>query len=68
MRAYANLHGFETVFDDDPYVEVGGGDGNESSAKRGKVTVGRVERRMEKAREATATPVQTVEPGKRRFR
>ena len=23
MRLYAKLHGFETVFDSDPYVEVG---------------------------------------------
>ena len=36
--------------------------------KGGSSYVGRVERRMEKAREATATPVQTVEPGKRRVR
>ena len=45
-----------------------------SSEKGGVVTMERVERRMEfekgleKARKATATPPQTVEPGKRRFR
>ena len=28
MRVYAKLHGFESVFDNDPYVEVGA-DGND---------------------------------------
>ena len=32
--------------------------------KGGSGSVGRVERRMGKAKEATATPIQTVEPGK----
>ena len=28
MKVYAKLHGFESVFDNDPYVEVGA-DGND---------------------------------------